>query len=40
MIFSGSAVVDAFNSSGFAPKDSEIVPYVAIYTRSSDVEQD
>lgn len=35
MIFSGSAVVDVNNTSGFGDFDKGIVPYVAIYTCSS-----
>jgi fructan beta-fructosidase len=38
MIFSGSAVIDLENTSGFAPKNSKYPPYVLIYTGSSDKE--
>ena len=38
MIFSGSVVVDQYNSSGFAIDDTQI-PYVAVYTMNTNDEQ-
>ena len=39
-IFSGSAVVDSENTSGFAKAGSGVTPYVAIYTGDSSTQQD